>query len=193
MLNTASDYVVQGNFLGADSKIKEMNQHLRNHLVLQNKRIIFNSEYDPENGLWILQGYVEKPDMDRRERIYVTVYSMDGEKHSSLQFSDTKHGEFFTQWEAPVEPGLYVIMLQYQNVQASQLVNVDEKIDRTYSSSDLERISISEDFEQLKNFVEKFGGANLSTNSDKFEGVFGKITTALADQNLEKADAKLSD
>jgi hypothetical protein len=84
-------------------------------------------------------------------------------------------------------------MLQYQNAQASQLVNVDEKIDRTYSSSDLERVSISEDFEQLKNFVEKFGGANLSANSDKFESVFGEITTALADQNLETADAKLSE
>jgi hypothetical protein len=193
MLNTASDYVVQGNFLGADSKIKEMNQHLRNYLVLNNDRIIFNSKYDQENGFWILQGYVEKPDMDRRERIYVTVYSMDGKKHSALQFHDTKHGEFFTQWEAPVEPGLYVIMLQYQNAQASQLVNVDEKIDRTYSSSDLERVSISEDFEQLKDFVEKFGGANLSANSDKFESVFGEITTALADQNLETADAKLSE
>jgi hypothetical protein len=84
-------------------------------------------------------------------------------------------------------------MLQYQNVQASQLVNVEEKIDRTYSSSDLERISISEDFEQLKDFVEKFGGVNLSANSDKFESVFGEITTALADQNLETADTKLSE
>jgi len=193
LLSTASDYVVQGNFLGADSKIKEMNQHLRNYLVLNNERIIFNSMYDQENGFWILQGYVDKPDRDRRERIYVTVYSMDGEKHSTLQFYDTKHGEFFTQWEAPVDPGLYVIMLQYQNVQASQLVNVEEKIDRTYSSSDLERITLSEDFEQLKAFIEKFGGANLGANSDKFENVLGEITTALADQNLETADAKLSE
>jgi len=193
MLKTASNYVVQGNFQDADSKIKEMNQHLRNYLVLNNDRIIFNSKYDQENGFWVLQGYVEKPDMDRRERIYVTVYSMDGKKHSTLQFYDTKHGEFFTQWEAPVEPGLYVIMLQYQNVQASQLVNVEEKIERAYSSSDLERISLSEDFEQLKEFVEKFGGANLGANSDKFESVFGEITTALADQNLETADAKLSE
>jgi hypothetical protein len=193
MLNTASDYVVHGNFLGADTKIKEMNQHLRKYLVLNNDRIIFNTEYDPENGFWILQGYVDKPDMDRRERTYVTIHSMDGEKHSALQFYNTKHGEFFTQWEAPVEPGLYVIMLQYQNVKASQLVNVEEKVDRTYSSSDLERISISEDFEQLKEFVEKFGGANLSSNSDKFELVFGEITSALTDQNLETADSKLSE
>jgi hypothetical protein len=78
-------------------------------------------------------------------------------------------------------------------VQASQLVNVEEKVDRTYSSTDLERISISEDFEQLKEFVEKFGSANLSANSDKFEIVFGDITSALADQNLETADSKLSE
>lgn len=193
MLQTASDYVAQGNFLGADSKIKEMNEHLRKYLVLNNDRIIFNSKYDPVNGFWILQGYVDKSIQDRRERLYVTVYSMDGEKHSSLQFYDTKQGEFFTQWEAPVDPGLYVIMLQYLDVQESQLVNVEEKIDKTYSSSDLERISLSEDFEQLKVFVEQFGGANLSANSAKFESAFADITTALADKDLEKADAKLSE
>jgi len=193
LLNTASDYVVHGNFIGPDSKIKEMNQYLRDHLVLKNDKIIFNSKYNQENGFWILQGYVDKSDTDKRERIYVTVYSMDGKKHSSLQFYDTKQGEFFTQWEAPVDPGLYVIMLQYLNSQASQLVNVEEKTDHTYSSSDLQRISLSEDFEQLKGFIEKFGGANLGANSDKFEGIFGEITSALADNDQKKADAKISE
>jgi len=170
-----------------------MNQYLRDHLVLNNDKIIFNSKYNQENGFWILQGYVDKSDTDKRERIYVTVYSMDGKKHSSLQFYDTKQGEFFTQWEAPVDPGLYVIMLQYLNSQASQLVNVEEKTDHTYSSSDLQRISLSEDFEQLKGFIEKFGGTNLGANSDKFEGIFGEITSALADNDQKKADAKISE
>ena len=193
MLKTASDYVVQGNFLSADSKIKEMNEYLRKYLVLNNDQIIFNSRYDSENGFWILQGYVDKQDNAVRERIYVTIYSMDGQKHSSLQFYDTKQGEFFTQWAAPVEPGLYIIMLQYLDVQESQLVSVEEKIAKTYSSSDLKRTSLSDDFEQLKVFIEKFGGANLSANSDKFESVFAEITSALADNNLEKADTKLSE
>ena len=44
----------------------------------------------------------------------------------NLRFFNTKHGEFYTQWEAPVEPGLYVIMLQYQDSKASQIVSVEE-------------------------------------------------------------------
>ena len=50
-----------------NSKIKEMNQYLQEHLVLNNNKIIFNTNYDQENGFWVLQGYVDKPIMDRQK------------------------------------------------------------------------------------------------------------------------------
>ncbi len=191
--DTASDFIDQGNFQGADAKIKEMNQYLRDYLPLNNKKIIFNTEYDLENGIWILQGYVDKQIMDGRDQLYVTVYSMVGEKHSDLRFYNTKHGEFFTQWEAPVEPGLYVIMLQYLDSKASQIVSVDERIDRSYTSSELERVKLSENFEELKNFIEEYGGINLGKNNARFDSLFNEISSSLAENDLEQADTKLSE
>ena len=70
-----------------------------------------------------------------------------------MRFYGTKHGEFLTQWEAPVEPGLYFIMLQYGDSKASQIVSVDERIDRSYTSSELGRVKLSENYEELKNFI----------------------------------------
>ncbi len=191
--DTASDFIDQGNFQGADSKIKEMKQYLRDHLALNNEKIIFNTKYDLENGFWILQGYVDKPIMDRRENLYVTVYSTTGEKYSELRFFNTKHGEFFTQWEAPVDPGLYVIMLQYQDSKASQIVSVEERIDRSYTSSELGRSNLSENFEELKNFVNEYGSINLKENDARFDKIFNEISSALAQNDLEKADSKLSE
>ena len=191
--DTASNFIDQGNFQGADSKIKEMNQYLRNHLTLNNDKIIFNTEYDLENGFWILQGYLDKPDMDRREHLNATVYSTTGEKYGELKFLGTKHGEFFTQWEAPVEPGLYFIMLQYQDSKASQIVSVEERIDRTYTSSEFGRVKLSENFEELKNFIKEFGSINLEANNARFDRIFNEISRTLAENDLEQADIKLSE
>jgi hypothetical protein len=191
--DTASDFIDQGNFQGADSKIEEMNQYLRDYLPLNNAKIIFNTEYDLENGFWVLQGYIDKPDADRRGELYVTVYSTTGEKHSELKFFNTKHGAFFTQWEAPVKPGLYVIMLQYQDSKASQIVSVEERIDRSYTSSQLERVNLSENFEELKNFIEDYGSINLKENNVRFDKIFNEISNALAENDLQQADTKLSE
>ncbi len=189
----ASNFIDQGNFQGADSKIKEMNQYLRNHLVLNNDKIIFNSEYDLENGFWVLRGYLDKPDMDKREQLNATVYSTTGEKYGELRFFGTKHGEFLTQWEAPVEPGLYFIMLQYQDSKASQIVSVEERIDRSYSSSELGRAKLSEYFEDMKNFIEEFGSKNLGANNARFDSISNEISRALAENDLEQANVKLSE
>ncbi len=189
----ASDYIDQGNFKGADLQLKEINDFLRNNLAQSNSKIIFNSNYDLESGYWVLQGYVDKPIMDRREQLYVTVYSTAGDKHSQLQFFDTKHGEFFTQWEAPADPGLYVIMLQYQEQKASQIVSVTERNDHQYTTSELGRSSISEQFEELKNFIEEYGSTNLQQNSVRFDRIFTDISNALAENDLEQADNKLSE
>jgi hypothetical protein len=171
----------------------EINQYLRSYLALKNDSIIFNTVYDLENEIWILQGFVDKPAMDRRERLYVTVYSMDGESYENMKFYDTKDGEFFTQWYAPVKPGLYVIMLQYQNAKSSQIISIEEQTYHTYTSSDLERSDLSEELEQLRDFIETFGGQNLQNNKVRFDSVFNEITNALANNDLEKADSKYSE
>lgn len=188
-----SDYIDQGNFQGADLKIKEMNEYLRKYLVLNNDKIIFNTNYDGENGFWLLQGFVDKPDFDYRNELFVTVYTTLGDTISDLRFFNTKHGEFFTQWEAPVEPGLYVIMLQYGDYKASQLVSIEDKTDYSYTPSELGRSSLSEKFEELQNFVKEYGSTNLQENNAKFDGIFTEISAALGENDLEQADTKLSE
>jgi hypothetical protein len=170
-----------------------MNQYLRNHLVLNNAKIIFNTEYDPENGFWVLQGYLDKPNADKREELYVIVYSTTGESHSDLRFFSTKHGEFFTQWVAPVEPGLYVIMLQYEDSKTSQIVSVEERIDRSYTSSELGRAKLSENYEDLKNFIKEYGSVNLEANNARYDSISNEISRALAENDLELVDIKLSE
>ena len=189
----ASDLLDQGNFIGAESKIKDIKNHIKNYLKLNNPRIIFDTDYDQENEIWVLQGFLDKPIMDRRHKVHVTVYSMDGVPSEKIEFYDTKYGAFFTQWHAPTEPGLYVIMLEYLDVKASQIISVDEKKTTSYSSSDLARADLSEDFEELKDFVDRFGGVNQGTNMVKFVSVYKKITSALGNNDLEEADEELSE
>ena len=189
----ASDLLEQGNFVGAESKIDEIKDFLSNYLKLNNARIIFNTDYDQENEIWVLQGYLDKPIMDRRHKLHVTVFSMDGVPSENIQFYDTKDGAFFTQWHAPVDPGLYVIMLEYLDVKASQIISVEDKKTTIFSSSDLAKADLSQDFDELRGFVERFGGLNLDRNMAKFDSVYSKITSALGDNDLEEADDELSE
>jgi hypothetical protein len=189
----ASDLLDQGNFVGAESKIKEIKNFLTSYLKLNNAKIIFNTDYDQENEIWILQGYLDKSIMDRRHKLHVTVYTMDGTPSEKIEFYDTKDGAFYTQWHAPVEPGLYVIMLEYLDSKASQIISIEDKNTSSYSSLDLARADLSKDFEELKDFVEKFGGANLNTNIAKFDSAYNKITSALGNNDLEEADKELSE
>jgi hypothetical protein len=149
-----------------------------------------------ENDIWILEGFVNKPDglwkKGLRQDLYVTVYEASGEVHSNLEFTDTKHGKFFTQWRAPTEPGLYVVMLQYMDHKTSQLVNVEERIVREYSTSELDNAELSREFEELETFLEKFGGENYYENP-RFDEVLDEIKIGLADGDSEKVDEKLKE
>ncbi|WP_255464401.1 hypothetical protein [Nitrosopumilus sp. b1] len=193
MTDDAYDLLEHGNFVDAETKINEIGNYLSEYLALNNDKIIYDISYDPEQDIWVMSGFVDKPIFDRRENLYLTVYEMDGTTHSNLKFTDTKEGVFFTQWEAPVEPGLYVVMLQYQNQKASQIVNVAEKVDRKYSSQDLDMVELAREFEELQSFVERFGGDNYATNNQRFASVINDIELALKEKNPEKTSDKLSE
>ena len=125
--------------------------------------------YDAEKDIWIIKGHTEKSNFDRRANLYVTVYNMDGSTHSTMEFTDTKQGAFYTQWIAPTEPGLYVSMLQYQNSKATQIVHVEEEFDYKYTKSDLNMVDLAREFEELESFAEKFGGQNFEENHKGIE------------------------
>jgi hypothetical protein len=189
MVSDAYDLIDDGNFIDTESKILEIGQFLSDHLVLNNPRIIYDISYDQEQNIWIIQGSVEKSIFDRRSPLYVTVFNMDGSTHSSLEFTDTKHGDFYTQWIAPTSPGLYVVLLEYQDSKATQIVYVKERFENNYTQNDLNMVELARDFEELKSFIEKFGGD--SYDESKFSPTINDIKLSLNNKDTKTVNEKL--
>ena len=192
MMDDAYALIDIANFVDAESKILEIGEYLSEHLALHNSRIIYDISFDLEKDIWILTGATEKSIFDRRENLYVTVYNMDGSTHSSLEFTDTRQGAFYTQWVAPTDPGLYVVQLQYQNSKATQIVHVGEEFDYDYGKVNLSMVDLAREFEELESFAEKFGGANFNSNP-RFASVINEIKLGFIDQNSETVNINLNE
>lgn len=191
--HNAYDLVDYGDFVDADTKIKELRNFLSENLALNNKKIIFDISYDPEKEIWVMSGALDKQSMGTRDTLYLTVYDMDANVHSTLKFSNTKQGDLFTQWYAPIEPGLYVVTLQWLDAQASQIVDVPEKSSSAPDSSDLQNVDLAREFEELQSFISTFGSSGYGANADKFDPVISEIKTALHNKDFSSASAKLSE
>ncbi|WP_246282149.1 hypothetical protein [Nitrosopumilus ureiphilus] len=192
MMDDANELIDIANFVDAESKILEIGNYLSEYLVLKNPKLIYDIYYDAEKNIWVLNGATDKSIFDRRENLYVTIFNMDGSTHSSLKFTDTKQGDFYTQWIAPTDPGLYVVMLQYQNSKATQIVHVEEKFDYKYSTSDLSMVELAREFEDLESFAEKFGGENFVSNS-RFASVINEIKSGFTDKNAKSVDENIDE
>ncbi len=192
MMANADHMIELANFVDAESKILEIGDYLSEHLALHNDSIIYDISFDAEKSIWVINGATEKSVFDRRENLYVTVYHMDGTTHSSLEFTDTKQGNFFTQWIAPTDPGLYVVMLQYKDSKASQIVHVEEDFEYEYNDADLSMVDLAREFEELESFAAKFGGESYSENP-RFASVINEIEFAFRDKDAEDVDNNLEE
>ena len=188
----ANQMIKLANFIDAESKILEIGDYLSKYLVLHDDSIIYDISFDAEKDIWVITGATEKSNFDRREHLYVTVYNMDGTTHSSLDFTDTKQGNFFTQWIAPTDPGLYVVMLQYKDSKASQIVHVEEDFEYEYNAADLSMVELAREFEELESFAENFGGESFSENP-RFASVINQIEFAFNDKDTKRVDANLKE
>ena len=178
--------VEYGNFADADLKIDQLRTFLINNLPLQNEHIIFDTSYDVEKNIWTMKGAVDSQS-PVREYLDLTVFNDDGTIHSSMRFSDAKSGDFFTQWQTPTEPGIYVVLLQYNNSQATKIINIQEKSKTTYPNS---HNTIAKEFEELEEFIDKFGDQSVPQYKTEFVPLLEKIRTALSknDQSSVKND-----
>ena len=158
LVDNAERLIQYGNFIDAESELANIGSYLSEHLTLSNASIIFDISFDAEKNIWIIDGATEKSVFGKRENLYLTVFNMDGSKHSSLEFTDTKQGNFFTQWNAPTDPGLYIVMLQYKNLKASQIVHIEEESDHEYKKVDLDITDLAREYEELVSFANVFGG-----------------------------------
>lgn len=194
----AYDLIDYGNFDDAEKKLKEIRNFVSDQLEESHKKVLFDISYDPQSQIWVMSGALDKQLFDRRENLYLTIYDMDGNQHSTLKFSDTKDGDFYTQWFAPTEPGLYVVKLQWRDAIASQIVDVAEKPTTTArtpppSSDYTQNVDLARQFEDLQNFVELFGGSNYDSNHDRFDPVISDIRNALHDKDVSSAKSKISE
>jgi len=153
---------------------------------------MMNLDFDPEKDIWVIKGATEKSAFDRRENLYATVMNMDGSTHSSLEFTDTKQGNFYTQWFAPTESGLYIVELQYQNSKATQIVHVPEEFDYESPTSNLNMVDLAREFEELQSFAKEFGGENFDSNP-RFASVINEIKSSFTDANAESAGDNLDE
>ncbi len=192
MMANADHMIELANFVDAELKILEIGVYLSEHLVLHNDSIIYDISFDAEKGMWVINGATEKSVFDRRENLYVTVYNMDGTTHSSLEFTDTKQGNFFTQWIAPADPGLYVVMLQYKDSKASQIVHIEEEFGYEYSAADLSMVELTREFNELESFAEKFGGENYVANP-RFASVINEIEFAIKDHDANDVNNNIDE
>jgi len=191
-MDAANGLIDIANFVDTESKIIEIGNYLSDHLVLNNDSIIYDISFNPEKDRWVIQGATEKSVFDRRENLYVTVFNMDGSTHSSLEFTDTKQGNFYTQWIAPTDPGLYIVQLQYQTSKATQIVHVEDEFDYKYPESNLDMVDLAREFEELQSFAKEFGGANFDSNP-RFASVINEIKSGFTDADPKRVDNNLDE
>ncbi|MCJ8305485.1 MAG: hypothetical protein MJK05_00370 [Nitrosopumilus sp.] len=192
MIDDAYDLIEIANFVDAESKILEIGDYLSEHLTLNNSSIIYDISFDAEKDIWIIKGATDKSVFDRRENLYVTIFKMDGSVHSSLEFTDTTQGNFYTQWIAPTEPGLYVVMLQYKDSKATQIIHIEEEFDYKYSTSNLNMVDLAREFEELQSFAKEFGGENFE-NNPRFASVINQVKFSFTDSNAKSVDDNLDE
>ena len=198
MTDDAYQKIDLGNFDDADKKLKEIRDYVSDNLEENHKKILFDISYNPESQTWAMNGAVDKELFDRRENLYLTVYDMHGAQHSTLKFSDTKDGDFFTQWFAPTEPGFYVVKLQWRNAIASQIVDVAEKPTVTAktpppSQEYTQNVDLARQYEDLQNFIKVFGTDGYNSNKAKFDSVSTDIENSLHDKDLSSAKSKIKE
>jgi len=187
-----------GNFDDADKKIKEIRDFVSDQLEEDHKKILFDISYNPQSQIWVMNGAVDKELFDRRENLYLTVYDTQGNMHSTLKFSDTKDGDFFTQWFAPTEPGFYVVKLQWRNAIASQIVDVAEKSTITAktpppSQDYVQNVDLAREYEDLQNFIKVFGSSGYNSNKAKFDSVMADVENSLHDKDVSSAKSKIKE
>lgn len=186
----AHNMLEYGNFVDAERRIDRIGQYLAEHLVLKNPDIFFDIEYDHEDDSWTISGAVNKEYNDR-EKLTLTVSDSDGDRVGLLEFFDTTQGTFFTKWREPVEPGLYVIMMQYRDRFASNLVHVEDGETHEPLPGELEMIEISREFSELERFMREYGGDRA--DNPRFEPVLASVREGLAGRDRGQADRGMDD
>ena len=177
-----------GNFVDAELEANRIGQYLAENLVLKNDSIFFEIAY--ENDAWTLSGAVDKQ-YNEREKIIVRIYDEGGQKEGELDLFDTRQGTFFTRWEEPVEPGLYVVMLQYRDNRASNIVYVEPDAVHEPDAGELDVQHLSREFTELERFMREYGGDRAA--NPRIAEANDKVRKGLAERDVGAASDGMAD
>ena len=177
-----------GNFADAELEINRIGDYLAENLALKHPGIFFEIEY--EGDAWTLSGAVDK-DYNEREKITVSIYDENRERQGVLEMFDTRQGTFFTRWEEPVEPGLYVVMLQYRDREASNIVHVEEDIVHEPDAGELDVQVFSREFTELERFMREYGGDRAS--NPRIAEAGEKVREGLAERDQAAVSSGMQD
>ena len=188
MDSRARSMLEYGNFADAELEINRIGDYLAENLALKHPGIFFEIEY--ENDAWTLSGAVDK-DYNEREKITVIIYDENRDEQGVLEMFDTRQGTFFTRWEEPVDPGLYVVMLKYRNTEASNIVHVEEDIVHEPDSGELDVQRLSREFTELERFMREYGGDRAS--NPRIAEAGEKVREGLAERDLAGVSSGMQD
>ncbi|MDI1495205.1 MAG: hypothetical protein K8823_511 [Cenarchaeum symbiont of Oopsacas minuta] len=169
-----------GNFETADGKLRDLLEFVSENLDSSHKSIIYDVEYNPQTNLWSVSGYLDK-DNDRRVQINLYVYNSNGEQINSLEFGDTKNGEFGTFWIERMDPGLYVTTLHWQDATSTKVTHVLDPTAYDSTKDDPILVEVTEKYETIKVFIQTFGGSQYVANAGAFAEVQNDIEEAIGD------------
>jgi len=200
MLDRASEFTDHGNFVDAQEWVTRAYEYAQDHLNEEHNSVIFNLERDDGLRTWTINGFVEKQAFDRREDITVTVLHANSTVHSTLEFSDTRHGEFSIPWSGPSEPGIYVAELLYRDALSANIVYIPydpgtraEQERRSELSGGPGLIAASRDLFDLREFMRGFGGERYQANIGRIDPVVADAQEAVDDRDEDEARSKVSE
>ncbi len=179
MIEDAQKSIEIGSFKLGHEKTYDALKFLKNNLLEDDPRIIFNVSFDDSQNLWDIDGGVYKHSFNSRGKMSFVLYDVDGNNIGELDFLNTKHGEFKVLWHKDVSPGLYIAKISHGNSHDYQIISIQNEHGTKFSQKEIEIMSFASQYEKLENFLHVFGGDNYKQYDSKFTSIIQTIQSKL--------------
>ena len=179
MIGDAQKSIEIGSFKLGHEKTYDVLKFLKNNLLENDSRIIFNVSFDDSQNIWNIDGGVYKHSFNSRGKMFFVLYDVDGNNIGKLNFLNTKHGEFNVLWHKDVPPGLYIAKISHGNSHDYQLISIQNEHGTKFSQKEIEIMNLASQYEKLENFLHVFGGNNYKQYDSKFTSIIQTIQNKL--------------
>ena len=193
MMSDAQKSIEIGSFKSGHEKTYDALKFLKNNLLGNDPRIIFNVSFDDSQNLWSIDGGVYKHSFNSRDKLSFVLDDVDGNRIGELVFLNTKHGEFNVLWHKDVPPGLYIAKISHGNSHDYQLVSIQNKHGTEFSQKEIEIMDLASQYEKLESFLYLFGGNNYKQYDSKFTSIIQTIQHKLKEGTTSDAQKNINE